>query len=101
MTIKDIFRYLVGAYYGMSEMDEYDLKEFVLNDIEQYIRSFVLENKKTTVDYLEEALDVKDNVSLKVKLQDCLLVLPKVEAPLELILLVKRRIKNLNDDDDF
>ncbi len=101
MTIKDIFRYLVGAYYGMSEMDEYDLKEFVLNDIEQYIRSFVLENKQTTVDYLEEALDVKDNVSLKVKLQDCLLVLPKVEAPLELILLVKRRIKNLNDDDDF
>lgn len=101
MTIKDIFRYLVGAYYGMSEMDEYDLKEFVLNDIEQYIRSFVLENKQTAVDYLEEALDVKDNVSLKVKLQDCLLVLPKVEAPLELILLVKRRIKNLNDDDDF
>lgn len=101
MTIKDIFRYLVGAYYGMSEMDEYDLKEFVLNDIEQYIRSFVLENKQAAVDYLEEALDVKDNVSLKVKLQDCLLVLPKVEAPLELILLVKRRIKNLNDDDDF
>lgn len=101
MTIKDIFRYLVGAYYGMSEMDEYDLKEFVLNDIEQYIRSFVLENKQTAVDYLEEALDVKDNVSLKVKLQDCLLVLPKVEAPLELILLVKRRIKNLNDDDVF
>ena len=85
----------------MSEMDEYDLKEFVLNDIEQYIRSFVLENKQAAVDYLEEALDVKDNVSLKVKLQDCLLVLPKVEAPLELILLVKRRIKNLNDDDDF
>ena len=101
MTIKDIFRYLVGAYYGMSEMDEYDLKEFVLNDIEQYIRSFVLENKQTTFDYLEEALDVKNNVSLKVKLQDCLLVLPKVEAPLELVLLVKRRIKNLNDDDDF
>lgn len=101
MTIKDIFRYLVGAYYGMSEMDEYDLKEFVLNDIEQYIRSFVLENKQAAVDYLEEALDVKDNVSLKVKLQDCLLVLPKVEAPLEIILLVKRRIKNLNDDDDF
>lgn len=101
MTIKDIFRYLVGAYYGMSEMDEYDLKEFVLNDIEQYIRSFVLENKQAAVDYLEEALDVNDNVSLKVKLQDCLLVLPKVEAPLELILLVKRRIKNLNDDDDF
>ena len=35
MTIKDIFRYLVGAYYGMCEMDEYDLKEFVINDIEK------------------------------------------------------------------
>lgn len=101
MTIKDIFRYLVGAYYGMCEMDEYDLKEFVINDIEKYIRNFVSENKKTNVLFFEEANYVRDNVSLKVKLQDCLLVLPKVGASLELILLVKKRIKNLGEDDYF
>ena len=55
MTIKDIFRYLVGAYYGMCEMDEYDLKEFVINDIEKYIRNFVSENKKTAYSYVSSA----------------------------------------------
>ena len=33
------FRYLVGGYYGVSLMDEYDLKEFMLKDIENYIIS--------------------------------------------------------------
>mgnify|MGYP003305461905 FL=1 len=30
MDVLDTYRYLVGAYYGISEMDEYDLKEYVL-----------------------------------------------------------------------
>ena len=26
MTLQDEFKYLVGGYYGVAEMDEYDLK---------------------------------------------------------------------------
>lgn len=99
MTIKDIFRYLVGAYYGMCEMDEYDLKEYVLNDIENYIREFVKENNKKNINFYFEAEDVNKNVSLKGKLQDCLIVLPKVNASLELILLVKKKLKKISEEE--
>ena len=34
MDLKDQFRYLVGGYYGVTYMDEYPLKEYVLSDIE-------------------------------------------------------------------
>ena len=33
MTLEDEYRYLVGAYYGIIEMDEYDLKVYILQDI--------------------------------------------------------------------
>ena len=41
----DEFKYLTGAYYGMKELDEYDLKEYILKDIENYIKDFVKTNK--------------------------------------------------------
>ena len=41
MDLKDTYRCLIGAYYGMCEMDEYDLKEYVLKDIEEYIKIFL------------------------------------------------------------
>lgn len=99
MDLGDTFRYLVGAYYGIAEMDNYDLKEFVLKDIENYIKSFVNDNYMEDFDYVKEASLVKDEVSLKTKLQDSLIVLPKVNASMELILLVKARIKALREEE--
>ena len=32
IDLKDTYRYYVGAYYGIREMDEYPSKEFVLKD---------------------------------------------------------------------
>ena len=37
MQLRDTFRYLVGGYYGVELMDEYPLKEYVLEDIKNYI----------------------------------------------------------------
>ena len=51
MDVLDTYRYLVGAYYGISEMDEYDLKEYVLKDIEEYIKVFVRDNYVRDFDY--------------------------------------------------
>ena len=31
MELKDQFKYLVGGYYGITYMDEYPLKEYVLS----------------------------------------------------------------------
>lgn len=95
MDLKDQFRYLVGGYFGITYMDEYPLKEFVLNDIENYIKDFIEINPIDDFDYKYEAGLVEDEVSEIVKLQDSLLVLNKIHADMELVLLVKKRIKSM------
>ncbi len=95
MNLEDTFRYMVGAYYGVREMDEYPLKEFVLHDIENYVKDFFTNNPIKNFNYEAEAQKVQEERSLKTKLQDALIVLPKVNASMELILLVKKRIKEL------
>ncbi len=87
------YRYLVGGYYGVSLMDEYDLKEYMLKDIENYIRDFIDVNPIDNFDYKKEAELIKDNVSEKRKLQDALLVLNKMNGPMDLVFLVKKKLK--------
>ncbi len=99
MDLKDTFRYLVGAYYGIAEMDNYELKEYILKDIENYIKDFISENPIKDCDYEKEAHQVEEELPLKTKLQDSLIVLPKVNAPMELILLVKNRLKTLREEE--
>ena len=93
MTLEDTFRYLVGGYYGVNLIDEYPLKEYILKDIENYIRDYIKENPIDNFDYLEEANLIKDNVSEKRKLQDALLVLNLIKGPMELVFLVKDKLK--------
>ena len=95
MDLKDQFRYLVGGYFGITYMDEYPLKEFVLKDIENYIRDFIEINPIDDFDYVLESEKVKDEVSVLVKLQDSLSVLNKINADMDLVLLVKRKIKSM------
>ena len=95
MELENQFRYLVGGYYGVSLMDEYSLKEFILKDIENYIRDFIEINHIENFDYKKEAEIIKDTVSDKTKLQDALLVLNKIHGPMDLVLLVKKRLKDM------
>lgn len=94
----DHFRYQVGAYYGIMSMDEYDLKVYVLKDIETYIRCFIEQNPIPNINYKKEASKIEDELPLITKLQDSLLLLPKIDAPIELILLVKEKIKKLKEE---
>ena len=96
MTSKDTYRYLIGAYFGIEEMDEYKTKEYILKEIREYIDDY-LKNNNADFDVEAEYEDVNKNVSLETKLHDALLVLPKIDAPIDLILLVKDKIKELND----
>jgi len=93
MELEDQFRYLVGGYYGVNLMDEYPLKEYVLKDIEKYIKEFVEVNPIDNFNYLEEHLKVKDTVSEIVKLQDALLVLNIIKGPMDLVFLIKEKLK--------
>jgi hypothetical protein len=95
MDLKDQYKYFVSAYYGVREMDEYDLKVYVLKDIENYIKDFIEVNPISNFDYRKTAMEIEKEVPLKTKLQDSLLVLNKINGPIELILLIKKRIKKL------
>ena len=96
MELEDRFRYLVGGYYGVSLMDEYPLKEYVLKDIEMYIRNFVETNPIVGFEYRKEANIIKEKMSEKTKLQDALLVLNSINASMDLVFLVKKRLKLLS-----
>lgn len=98
MTLKDEFKYLVGGYYGIVEMDEYDLKVYVLKDIENYIRDYFRDNPISNFAYKKEAENIKDTMSLKTKLQDSLLVLYKINADMDLVFMVKQRLKELDKE---
>lgn len=95
MELENQFRYLVGGYYGVSLMDDYPLKEFVLKDIDNYIRDFIEINPIENFDYKREAEIIKDTVSERVKLQDALLVLQKMNGPMDLVLMIKKRLKKM------
>lgn len=98
MTIEDIYRYMISGYFGVMEMDSYKLKEYVLEDIKKYIRDYMIQNPSKTFKLDEEIEKIKDTVPVKTKLQDALLVLNKMEnAPMDLILDIKHRLKSLKD----
>lgn len=94
MTFEEEFRLLVSGYYGIYEMDEYELKVYVLKQIEDYIRDFILENPIPSFPYHEVAQEL-EKTPIKTKLQDSLLILNRVKAPLELSLLIRRKLNEM------
>ena len=50
-------------------------------------------NKQIYYMYEEEAMKIKDHVSEKRKLQDALLVLNKMDGPMDLVFLIKDKLK--------
>lgn len=95
MTLEDNFKLLVSGYYGVSEMDEYPLKVYILKDIEEYIKDFVKQYPLSSYKQLAEEIE---NTPLKTKLQDSLLALNRIKAPLELTLLIRNRLNEMKKD---
>lgn len=94
MKYDDRFKYLVGGYYGIKTMDQFPSKLFVLKEVEEYIREYVkLSNE--SYDYKKIAEEIYENTSLKEKLQDSLLVLNEINGPMELVFLIKLKIKEI------
>ena len=90
ITLEERLNLLVEAYYGIMEMDEYDLKVYEAKKLEDEINNFIKEYNINNFDFEK----VKNNTSLKTKLQSLLIVLNENDGPLELILLIKRRLKD-------
>lgn len=95
MSLKDQYKLLVLGYYGVLSLDEYDLKVYVLKDIEEYIKTFIEINPIRDFDYKRAAEEFVEEASLKTKLQDALIVLHKIKADMEVVLLVKKHLKEI------
>lgn len=96
VDLEDQFKILVSGYFGIQEMDEYDLKVYVLKNIENYIIEFIENNPIDNFNYRNEAANILDTLSIKRKLQDAMLVLNKIDGPLDLKLLIKAKLRSLN-----
>ena len=94
IEIEDAYRYMLSGYFGVMEMDSYELKEYILHDINEYITQFMKQNPSSKFELDYEIERIKDTYSTKTKLQDALLVLNQLEKPpVDLIILIKRRLE--------
>ena len=89
INLRDRLNLLVEAYYGIMEMDEYELKVYEAKKLEEEINNFTREYNINDFDYEY----VKNNISIRTKLQSLLIVLNENNGPIELILLIKKRLK--------
>ena len=78
-------------------MDEYDLKVYVLKNIEDYRKAYIKENN-LVLDFAKED-EIVDERTTKSKLQDTLIVLNKINASMEIIHLVKERLNKIIEEE--
>lgn len=100
MKLEDTYRYMIAGRFGVELIDEYKLKEYLLIEIDKYIEDFINTND---IDFDVEKVkeEVHDTYSDRVKLQDSLLILQSMNAPMEIVFLVKSKLKLLGRKDNF
>ena len=93
MTLDETYRMLYSGYLGIREMDEYSSKEYMLKEISDYINDYI-NNYSLNLNFNEinEELDRQDLIR---KLQDAIIVLNMIDGPLELTLLIRKKLKEL------
>lgn len=95
--IINMYRMIISAYQGMQMMDEYDLKVYVLKNIDDYRKYYIKENNlKLDFTKEEELISERDKKS---KLQDTLIVLNKINASMEVVHLVKERLNRIIEEE--
>ena len=94
MTLEETYRMLYSAYLGISEMDEYSSKEYILKEVSDYIKDYVNQyNLNLNFNEINKELDKKDLIR---KLQDAIIVLNMIGNYLDLTLMIKRKLKDLD-----
>ena len=100
MKLEDTYRYMIAGRFGVELIEEYKLKEYILIEIDKYIDDFIDTN---SIDFDIEKVkeEVHDTYTDRVKLQDSLLILQSMNAPMELVFLVKAKLKELGRRENF
>ena len=97
MNTYNELKMLYGAYLGVSSMDNYKTKEYVVKNIEDEINKFI---DKNNMYYHDEVLAEAKKQSLITDLQDSLIILKRLNESLELSLLIKEKIRNLKEEEN-
>nr|MBP3258642.1 hypothetical protein [Bacilli bacterium] len=96
MNTYNELKMLYGAYLGVSSMDNYKTKEYVVKNIEDEINKFI---DKNNMYYHDEVLAEAKKQSLITDLQDSLIILKRLNESLELSLLIKEKIRYLKEEE--
>lgn len=95
MKFDDPYKYMISGYYGVESLDEYKNKAYLLKDIRDYINSYLERNRVNNFDYVAYEDYVDNNVSLLQKLEDALILLQDMNASMEVVILIKTKIKEM------
>ncbi len=97
MNTYNELKMLYGAYLGVSDMDNYKTKEYVLKDLKKAIDEYI---EKYNIYYHDEVEEEAKKQTRITNLQDSLIVLKRMDASLELMLLIKEKIRELKEEEN-
>jgi hypothetical protein len=83
----------ISAYVGITFLDEYSLKPYILEELKEYILEYI-DSFSLDIDFKIVLEQEKNNKDLRIHLQDALYTMNELNAPMELIHIIEKRIKN-------
>ena len=86
---------ILSAYYGVQEMDNYPLKEYVSLNIKKSLDDFI--NNNDVLYNIDERKEEILKTPLSIRLKDALIVLNQMNESQELLHLIKERIRELDE----
>ena len=95
MKIDDPYKYMISGYYGIELLDEYKDKLYLLKDIKNYINDYLEDNRIDGFDYDKLNREIEKNTTEIEKLQDALILLNSMNAPMEASIIIRQKIAEL------
>ncbi len=80
-------------------MDEYKLKLYALKDIYNYLESIIKDNKLKI--NIKDKIKQQKSTTDRNKITSALIICNKLELPIELTIMLKKKLKELGQFDNF
>ena len=95
MEFDDPYKYMISGYYGIELLDEYKDKQYLLKDIREYINNYLEDNRVPNFNYEQLNREIESKNSEIDKLQDALILLNDMNAPMEVSIIIRQKISDL------
>ncbi len=91
----DDIKYMCSGFIGIKTLDEYPRKVYVLSDARNYIMEYVKDSNFIDFDFDDFCYQMEREYTHLEHLQDALLLLNRINGPMDLVLLIKPKIAEL------